>query len=305
MKVDVRLPDLTNVYGHDRIDGFNKEILRQSDPIEDGEEPDWVYGMYMSSAFSKQGYVWGGPPTFPTNRKYKVFGRFVDLHHNPRKCVQEINSYDLDLLFMTYHYLPKICPPYFHGEIDPDYYWKYFQKGKSWLPWSIDPGRFHPSDEEPKYDITFLCIIAPGTYPLRVEIDSKIHSLCKERGWKLFTAPRRTVVKDAYAEAIRSSKVFIFGTSILGYALRKWVEAMGSGTCILSDPPTMGQHLGFEDGKNFISIDSENWIEKLDWILDNDNYRERIARNAHRLVKKRHTHEVRVKEMFEVLKLYD
>lgn len=307
MKVEVRLPDMSNVYGHDRLQGMPEEIRRQSESIEEGEDPDWVYGMYMSSAFAEYGYVWGGPPTFPKDRKYRVFGRMVDLHHQPRKCVETINTYDLDLMFLTYLYLPRSCPIYYSGEIAPDYYSRNYKGVTSWAPWSIDPKEFYPTNEKPEYDVSFLGTSLSGVYPIRMDITKHLRSLCEDKGWRYnikFSRRDDTPIGKDYAKALRSTKVFIFGTSILRYSVRKWFEGMSSGTCILADPPSLATQLGFEDGRNFVSIDLENWKERLEWILDNDKHREKLARNGRKLMLRRHTHEIRVKEMFEVLKAH-
>lgn len=117
---------------------------------------------------------------------------------------------------------------------------------------------------------------------------------------KLEKDPRYIVGRE-YAEVIRSTRVFIFGTSIYKHPIKRLFFGLGSGTCVLMDTPNCADKLGLMDGENYVSINKDNCIEKLKWILDDEEERSRIAKNGLRLAQERHTHDVRAKEVLRIL----
>lgn len=109
------------------------------------------------------------------------------------------------------------------------------------------------------------------------------------------------IVGQHYAEVLRSTKVFIFGTSIFKHPIKRLFFGLGSGTCVLMDTPNCADKLGLIDGENYVSISEDNWAEKLKWILGDEEERYRIARNGLRLAQERHTHRVRAGEVLRIL----
>lgn len=325
--------------GADTLSQFDLELGRQADCIYAGEGyPDYKRGESTNQTVRR---LYGGdPPEWvyggASKRKkgYRAAGRIVDLHRQMDVKIERINKQRYDHLFFYYRY----CK---YGsqtrnldewtEIPPDYWWSNIKCDKSWLPWSYEPTVFHPTSEEPEHDVAFLGDVGLPVYPFRTVMHSELPKLCKENGWKLllgtrvpgkFTLTEQTLrrksavltdqelrtkykVGEDYAEALRRSRVFIFGTSVMKYPIKKWFEAMGSGTCVLADEPSMAEELGFVDGYNYVKINPCDWREKLRWVLENESDRKRIAEQAYKTAKKRHTHKTRVGEMLDVLGAYD
>ena len=245
-------------------------------------------------------------PKIPKKRRYKVVGRVSDFHyHRPRSTenfIRFLNRIEVDLLLFAY---------------PSKRYWKKVRAKKAWVPWSYNPAVYHPSEKH-KHDITFLGSVGPRSYPLRVNINRRLPSLCKEMGWSLFTRkrpPYLTSIKkwDAhpdfvagknYARALRFGRVTIIGSSRHRLPIKKWTQSLGSGTCVLGDAPLNSDRLGLKDGHNYIEINKDNWAEKLKWILGNEDKRRRIAENGLRLARKKHTHKIRVKEMLRILEAF-
>lgn len=297
---------MSDVIGHDSQHYFEEEVKRQLGPCEG--EPDWLFAWYISSAFAK--YAFEMPRVkIPSNRSYKVMGRISDLHHGPADCVKWLNSIELDLLLFPYRSVASVS--------NPNYYWETVKAEKAFLPWSYEPSLYYPS-EKYEYDISFLGTIDSGYYPLRANISRRLPSLCKEMGWSLFRKPRppylasikkydappEFVAGESYACALRSGRVTIFGSSKFRYPIKKWFQSLGSGTCVLADAPLNSDRLGLKDGHNYIEINENNWAEKLEWILGNEDERMRIAENGLNLAREKHTHRVRVKELLQILKDY-
>lgn len=304
MKIKFATPNLRDVLGHDSQYYFEEEIKRQLGPCEG--ELDWLFAWYISSALTN--CVFKMPSVkIPSNRSYKVMGRIGDIHHGTG-CLKWINSKEIDLLLFSYRSVRRV---------NNNSYWDNVKSEKAFLPWSYEPSLYYPS-EKYEYDISFLGRTGSSTYPLRTNISQRLPSLCKEMGWKLFTRgkpPDITSIKlwdphpkyvagKSYAHALRSGRVTIFGSSIFRYPTKKWFQSLGSGTCVLADAPLNSDRLGLKDGENYIEINKENWEEKLKWILGNEDERLRIAKNGLSLAREKHTHEVRVKELLNILEAY-
>ena len=320
VKFAVPMPDTTDIVSWHSEGGFMKEMLRQGKVCED-EIPEWVFWQLAITGLPLRRI------SVPNGKNYKICARLVDLHHNPIDIVNRINRSKIDVLFVTYKDVPYILDwqrgrqwikiKEFHPK---DYYWKNIKAKIFWLPHSYDENLYYASNKS-RYDVAFFGIVS-DSYPLRRRVNEELAGLCEENDWSLLRKTRPNFFKSIkkmnsvkgsidtkellagkdYAEALRLSKVFIFGTSILKYPLKRWFEALGSGTCILANAPQNADELGFVDGETYVEINRLNWKDKLKWILNDENERKRIARNGLKLAQNKHTHKVRVEEMFKILK---
>jgi len=306
------ISDLVSFYGEGF---FIKEMIRQSSIDGDELNPNWIFCQLAVNGLPIKHVCTSNI------RKSKICARMIDLHHFPEQVVNRLNKRKISVLFTTYRYVPyKITwhggPIFGAKKIDKDYYWKNIKAKIFWLPHSFAPDIFHPpSSEQYDYHIFALGVVSE-VYPLRMKIFPKLRHICNKNKWKLYMKPRPPFFDSIrkletsstfsagkeYARALRVSKVCIFGNSILKYPIKKWFEALGSGTCILADEPQTSKELGLIDGENYVKINAKNWESKLTWVLQNDVERKRIANNGLELAIKHHTNEVRVKQMFDILR---
>ena len=77
---------------------------------------------------------------------------------------------------------------------------------------------------------------------------------------------------------------------------------MGSGTLVLADKPQTAESLFFKPGDNFVEINENNWLEKLQYYLEDDSERERIAKNGYEIVSKYHNSYCRAQQIISFLK---
>jgi spore maturation protein CgeB len=77
---------------------------------------------------------------------------------------------------------------------------------------------------------------------------------------------------------------------------------MGSNTLVLADKPQTADDLHFIPDENFIEINRENWKEKLEYYLEDDNERERVAQNGYDTVMRYHSSKIRAKHLLAYLK---
>lgn len=305
MRIDFATPDMSDVIGHDSQWYFERELLKH---VEHEGKLDWLFAWYISSVF--QGYAYNEPSVeIPKNRSYRVMGRITDMHHSIEKLVNWLNNIELDLLLFSYRSVARVL-----NHLSPSYHWEHFNGKKIFLPWSYEPSLYYPSDNH-EYDVTFLGAVGRGPYPLRHEVNKEIRQICKKKGWKLFTRDRpsylgkissyvdseKYVAGKNYAQALRLGRVTVFGSSIYRYPIKKWTQALGSGTCILANAPLNADRIGLKDGVNYIEIDESNWAKMLEWVLDDEDQRAMIAENGRKLALAKHTHEVRSKELLKIL----
>jgi spore maturation protein CgeB len=70
----------------------------------------------------------------------------------------------------------------------------------------------------------------------------------------------------------------------------------------MADRPQSADELHFEAGENYIEINRNNWKEKLEYYLEDDSERERVARNGYETVMKHHTSKIRARQLLDFLK---
>lgn len=276
------------------------------------DPPDWVVSnnahlpTYLETISTKE-------------RNYKVAITLADLHSEPEKWVKVANN--ADAVLMRYLYAPYVKQTLLgrtigYKKTDPEYYQKNIKSPILHFPWFTDPEIYRPQPDK-RYDVVFLGAHRKKVYPLRHDIVHKLGDYCKENGWSCLIKgrpPGKTlerdmeklqkegyIVGDLYGKTVASSKVFIFGNSIFNYPLSKYFEIMGSGTMVMANTPQASDELGFIDGENFVSINKDNWQQKLRQYLQDDSERERIAINGYNHVSKNHSVENRTNQLLNFL----
>lgn len=276
------------------------------------------------------------PPDFivcnrPNRDEYRVYASkksklppivttLVDLHVESKSWVDLANQ-GSDAVLMRYLFCPyerkSIFNRYiYYSKLNENYYTENIKQPVLHFPWFTDPRIYKPSDEKDQ-DVVFLGAYRKKIYPLRNSIVKELPRLCNEKKWKYIVRgrpPGRSVnrnisellkqgfiVGKKYAETIARSKVFIFGNSIFRYPLSKYFEIMGSGTLVMANKPQNVKELHLVSGENYVEITEDNWKEKLEYYLEDDVERERIARNGYESAIKYHTSEVRAQQLIKFL----
>ena len=90
------------------------------------------------------------------------------------------------------------------------------------------------------------------------------------------------------------------------YLVAKHFEIMGAGCLLLACNPWTKDYfkiLGFEDMKDYISCTPENMDEKIDFILNSNNYKllDEIRRRGYEKVIKNHNYKIRTEYLKNVL----
>lgn len=136
-------------------------------------------------------------------------------------------------------------------------------------------------------------------YPIRYEMLNTF----KDRKNFVFVDKRRNPIRSGieYSKFLNRSKISCSCSSRYKYLIAKCFEIPGSMSALLSDISPDMENLGFKDGVNMIEYD-ENVEEKVDYYLNNLDELKILTQNGYRLVREKHTAEIRVKEFLQNLK---
>jgi hypothetical protein len=306
---------------------FEQELGKHADCIHAG--PDWPLYRESETVDQTVKRIYGdNPPDWvidrerieklDQNRQYMVGHHLTDLHgrissgiRNSPKLLKLINSIGYDAVFMKtpYIYNNKVPPSYFVDHLKPSWYF---------LPYSIDPKKFYPRFPK-EHDVTLIGSVA-ARYPVRKAAWEELPDFCHQYGFKCLMnnkGPRpsweaakwendsRYYIRDRYAEALGKSRFFIFCGGIYGYPVQKYFEVPASGCLPLAERLRgWGKTLGFIDGETYVAVDKRSWKEKI--LYYNKNYAEasKIIEKGRKLVLKRHTHQLRVREFLEILERF-
>ena len=337
MKIEFVIPDLSDVFGHDSEYQFAEELKRQSEAFEG--DPDWLYAWYLSSVPEAREKFIQNVPRIPKDRKYRVFGRIGDTQHDPNRMVEWLNDIELDLLFFAYsdrqYHGVKAKTVWLPWSYDPSVFYPSSEEPIYDMTFLGTVGDVYPLRQSINERLSLLAEKYGWRVLKKVWIERNFPSKRLSKYWRRlvvkhasFTGIRRTmiflyskvipirpslggisllkkdpkyIVGEEYAKALRSTRVSIFGTSIYKHPIKRIFFNLGSGTCVLMDTPNCADRLGLRDGENYVAINKDNWAEKLKWILDHEDERQRIAQNGLRLAQERHTHQVRAKELLNFL----
>lgn len=115
----------------------------------------------------------------------------------------------------------------------------------------------------------------------------------------------RSYFGEKYAREINRSKIFITDDSILHYPLIKYYEVLACNTLLLAPTNKEIEDLGFIPGVHFVDIDENNFAEKVDYYLEHEKERLKIAEAGYKMVHSRHSTFHRVRQFLNILDTFN
>lgn len=247
----------------------------------------------------------------PHNRHYRTGVFISDLHgkfshgiHKPKGFVDLLNRYNYDAVFMKYRTV--------HGtDADPEIFMKKLKARKFFIPWSVNPTLFYPRKKD--VDACFTGAIGVK-YRLRQNIYDNLEHVAK--GYKIIcvTSPSGNTYKrkidqlktdyyvgTRYTDLLGRSKITLFDCSRHLYPVQKYFEVPASGCLVMADEPSDAKLLGFVDGETYVRVGLDDWKEKLLYYLKSPEEMADIAQKGMRMIRKRHTHDIRARQFVKVL----
>jgi hypothetical protein len=190
-------------------------------------------------------------------------------------------KYKIDNLWFLY---PSYIP----------FYQKYLSNVKyDSLPWWISDLK---TNAVKKIDVTYTIGNSPFN-PIRFLMtnDSRYSNAVK-----FGIGPDRLEWVDYY-NILKQSKLLVFDGSIYNYPILKFIEGMMMECCMLAPTPESSEILKLKEYENFVPINTENYHEKIQEYLHNEEMRQKIAANARKTYLENHTTEIRARQIVEKL----
>ena len=221
----------------------------------------------------------------------------ADIHLWHKKQLDCIRRSDFDLVLFVYRFWMDKIKEKLDNRV-------------GWLPHSVNPKVFKDNGTR-SFDVISSGHRYPSDYPLRALIYRYLHHNGDKITFSMPCHPQMTMnkrisrnscmIRGNYARFLASGKLFAFGSSNRNYPVAKYVEGMASGSLVLAPKPEDADELGFVDGKNFVEINKNNFVEKIRYYLKNEEERQNIVNNASKLVLEHHTTEKRTTQLINFL----
>lgn len=211
------------------------------------------------------------------------------------------------------------------GHDNLDYWRKHLASNHQivWLPQSCDTERFINKGYERIYDFVLLGRSHRSTYPFRYQIytwlgygsktvipnpDYKVfHRIRPKRsyGW----GPEKEAIRkelalggEYYADALNRALIMPTGSSVYGYAVAKVFEPTGTETALAINKFNTSEELGFKEDYNYISLNFDNFKEKLSYYIETKTETIKIAKRARELMVSKHSTQIRAEQLYNNLR---
>jgi len=191
------------------------------------------------------------------------------------------------------------------------FYSKYAKCKLHPFPYAVDPEHFKDMELEREYDVFCSGAFGEGAHPLRYRL---LHEARRHPNINFCLSEGHGMSFGEYVKALNRSKIFCFDnvylripegnreTPRIRFAIEKWVEAMACGMLAMAPAPEYAERLHFEKDVNFVDVNTDNFMEKIRYYLDNEDERRLIVRRGTETVMKYHTVEVRVKQLTDIFR---
>lgn len=179
-----------------------------------------------------------------------------------------------------------------------------------YVPFTFDPKIFNAWDSEKCYDVGFL---AAGTYdytdfyPERYKIHHKLlenknikYLWAKHPGWNVFNN-EHPLVGENFSKAINSCKIFVTTGGKYHNAQPKIFEALASKTLVMSDRVLGEEFIGLKNNVNYVLINEDNVIEKINYYLENPKILNEISENGYKLALRYHSCYARANDFYDII----
>lgn len=209
-----------------------------------------------------------------------------------------IFAYNPDYAILNFKKYSSVGIPYFH------------------FPFGSDESVFHPINTEKTYDIAFLGNANSGTgrdkyvRPLMKYVkENKLKIFLAGSGWEKFGLENRTVESGSATNAIyNASKICInihndrqfLGENIEMDANNRLFDLAMTGCCQVSNGEKMIQKY-FNKNEIAAADDPKNWLQLIDYYLNNETKRIDLGQNAHKRALEEHTWNLRAAYFKELI----
>ena len=165
-----------------------------------------------------------------------------------------------------------------------------------WLPCSIDNTIFKPNKHIERKNL--ICAVGEmdnSVYKYRINAMNKLH-----QNQLLFRS--NLVREQEYIKCLQEYVSHLNGSSTFNLNIAKMFEIMASGSVLLTDRVEGIDELFPSDSYCSYKRNYEDLIPKAQKIINNIDYRNSIIDNGLKCIAEKHTHQVRVKQLIDIIK---
>lgn len=109
-------------------------------------------------------------------------------------------------------------------------------------------------------------------------------------------------IREEYAQAINKSRALASCGGKYHLYFNKIFESWGCNTAYIGEKPFGEENLHMVDGENYISVNQNNFLEKVDYYMGHKDELAKIASNGRDTFLKHHTLEARAEDLARILK---
>ena len=286
------------------------EIIRQ---VYGDEKPDLIYSYFTPN--EKVGDVYINHYSIPKELHHfptgfdkvkgvrKVFAISDFWSRSANQYSNDLDGADFDHIFCCF------TPPY----SKPSRFYAFFDdKIKDRMTFHahlrcVDKNCYKDYGLEKKHDV--ITVGAMGNfYKLRVLMRNGLEKHAEKRGidYKNYgycgsNFRHNGFVRDTYAKAINESRMLLSCGGRYHLLFNKVFESMGCNTVYVGERPFGYQGIGLVDGETYIEVNSENYLDKIEYYSKNPKETEKIAKSGRDLFLEKHTIEARAKDFVNLL----
>lgn len=221
----------------------------------------------------------------------KVFWT-VDTHNDAvPHCLKYLKDAKINLILTTY------------DKAQESQYTKIFKTlgvPIEFYPFSVDPDIFRPMGIPHKYDVAVIGNMSSSYYPIR----NRAHETLKDAGYRYHHPFMKQYVREEFARHINECKICVTCSGSFKGLVQKYYEVTSCGTLLMADRCMDLEEQHFISGHNFVEINEGNILEKVQHYLSHPEEAQRIADQGRADILTYHTHDIRAKELIEILKKY-
>jgi hypothetical protein len=241
-------------------------------------------------------YLYGSkncPPISGLDSLKIPFGVYVEDVHSLKNFQSSVNKYNIKYIFNCYR----------------DAFIKFYPKFSDrmiWLPHHADLSLFKELNISKDIPMLMMGAVSKYYYPLRFKILQSLSNnpdfvYHPHPGYRNIDDQEGKFVREKYVNEINRAKIFFTCDLIYKYPINKYFEVLACKTLLLAPDSQELYDLGFRAGENFVSINEDDFLEKAEYYLQNDQERDRIANNGYNLVREKHSTKIRAKELITII----
>jgi spore maturation protein CgeB len=223
---------------------------------------------------------------------------FWDIYRDHEKFRRFVYENDIDLIFSFYRDAFK---SYF-----PELLYKF-----RWLPNHVDIEEFKDYQLDKEIDFLLMGDVDEDVYPLRNKIAKEMKGYPgfvhhQHPGYKSFEKEEESkkLVGKYFAMEINKAKIFFTDDSQFKFPIAKYFEIPACKTLLLASGSKELEDLGFIDGKTFVEINEDNFLEKAQYYLEHEDERKAITERGYRMVREKHTTSRRAEQFISYINKY-